>query len=52
MRSEGGAECRKIQKEIRPTGEEDDSDPGVSGPPGGLKPDPDGNWGVSGGIVM
>jgi len=54
LRSEGGAECRKIQKEIRPNGDElEASDHSDSAPPPNLKPDPDGNnWGMNGGIVM
>lgn len=52
VRSEGGAECRKIQKEMRPNGEDAEASEGSSGAStANLKPDPDGNWSV-GGIVM
>ena len=45
VRSEGGAECRKVQKEMRPPGEED-APLGVA-----LKQDPDDKW-SSGGIMV
>ena len=45
VRSEGGAECRKIQKEMKPPGEELD----VAGMT--MKPDPDdNNW--NGSVVL
>ncbi|KAI9066239.1 hypothetical protein FKP32DRAFT_1566282 [Trametes sanguinea] len=47
LRSEGGAECRKVQEELMPGGAEG------SAPPSGsdVKPDPDGGW-SSGGMMM
>ena len=67
MRSEGGAECRKLQEEINPgstahldapvpgssTSATSDSGPESSAPPSGaeVKPDPDGGW-TSGGMMM
>ncbi|CCM01912.1 uncharacterized protein FIBRA_03983 [Fibroporia radiculosa] len=50
LRSEGGAECRKIQDEITTTGQENDiSAPGTPN----MKPDPDApSWAGSGGYVM
>ncbi|KAI0833577.1 hypothetical protein BC628DRAFT_1308210 [Trametes gibbosa] len=67
LRSEGGAECRKIQEELVPgstahldapaTGSSatsaSDSGPEGSAPPSGheVKPDPDGAW-SSGGMMM
>ncbi|GJE89966.1 transcription factor [Phanerochaete sordida] len=50
LRSEGGAECRKIQKEIRPNGDDapEASDGSTSS---SLKPDPDATWN-SGSLVM
>lgn len=51
MRSEGGAECRKIQKEIKPSG--DDTEDGLAVTVSStLKPDPDANWDANGNIVM
>lgn len=51
LRSEGGAECRKIQKEMRPNGEEAHEASDASTSSSSLKPDPDANWG-GGSIVM
>ena len=65
VRSEGGAECRKIQEELTTSsGTESASDLPMNGstpaPPaaaeangggGALKPDPDG-WAAMGGVVM
>ena len=47
VRSEGGAECRKIQKEMKPPGEED-GPLGASGLT--MKEEPDAKW--NGGGVM
>ena len=66
MRSEGGAECRKLQEEISPgstahldappTAASSQSDSGAEGsaPPSGaeVKPDPDGVWPGAGGMMM
>ena len=60
MRSEGGAECRKLQEELHPgstahldapppASSTSDSGPESSGAE--VKPDPDGAW-SSGGIMM
>ena len=67
MRSEGGAECRKLQEELVPgstahldapplassASATSDSGPESSVPPPGseVKPDPDGTWGA-GGLMM
>ena len=66
MRSEGGAECRKIQEELNPgstahldapptaaSSASATSDTEGSAPPSGaeVKPDPDGSWTV-GGMMM
>ena len=51
VRSEGGAECRKIQKEMRPNGEEAPEASDASTSSSSLKPDPDANW-SGGSIVM
>ena len=52
LRSEGGAECRKIQKEVGHSDDMDSSE-SQSGSTPNLKPDPDGNsWALTGGIVM
>ncbi|KAL4246881.1 hypothetical protein ABKN59_008674 [Abortiporus biennis] len=63
LRSEGGAECRKIQEELSSSDGADGK--GVSAPPAvtsssssaansesGMKPDPDGNWPMGGGGIM
>lgn len=49
LRSEGGAECRKIQKEMKPTGDEGDM---VMGNGLMMKPEPDDNWSGSGGVMV
>ncbi|KAH9942746.1 hypothetical protein B0H21DRAFT_515332 [Amylocystis lapponica] len=52
LRSEGGAECRKIQEELTPNpGEMPDMS--LSGASNlGMKPDPDGVWTGMGGLMM
>ena len=49
VRSEGGAECRKIQKEMRPNGDEADASDASAGATPVMKPDPD--WVGNGTIV-
>lgn len=68
VRSEGGAECRKIQQEVSPSDSATDvpasgatANGGAGGstntsasnsPPSGMKPDPDGSWSMVNGGVM
>ena len=52
VRSEGGAECRKIQEELTAPNPGDIPDIAVSGPSTGMKPDPDDMWTSMGGVMM